>query len=143
MGVLRRRRTARCWRPPSSPAWNRLPRPSTTWWRSSLTLRVGPPQAARLGESGYVFLLTVEVRIVPMTIEIRVPRLGWNMEEGVFVAWLKRDGDLIKPGDPLFTLEGDKAVQDIEATDAGTLRIDPNGPGDGDTVAVGTLLGYL
>lgn len=78
-----------------------------------------------------------------MTIEIRVPRLGWNMEEGVFIAWLKRDGDAIQPGDPLFTLEGDKAVQDIEATDAGTLRIDPNGPDDGDTIAVGTLLGYL
>src|SRR5436189_3162251 len=78
-----------------------------------------------------------------MTIEIRVPRLGWNMEEGVFIAWLKRDGDVIKPGDPLFTLEGDKAVQDIEATDAGTLRLDPNGPSDGDTIAVGTLLGYL
>src|SRR3954454_6785854 len=78
-----------------------------------------------------------------MAIEIRVPRLGWNMEEGVFHAWLKKEGDVIKPGDALFTLEGDKAVQDVEATDGGILCIDPNGPTGGDTVAVGALLGYL
>jgi pyruvate dehydrogenase E2 component (dihydrolipoamide acetyltransferase) len=78
-----------------------------------------------------------------MAIEIRVPRLGWNMEEGVFLAWLKKDGDVIKPGDAIFTIEGDKAVQDVEATDSGILRIDPNGPSEGDTVPVGTLLGYL
>ncbi len=78
-----------------------------------------------------------------MAIEIKVPRLGWNMEEGTFMAWLKKDGDVIKPGDALFTLEGDKAVQDVESTDAGILRIDPNGPQEGETVAVGVLLGYL
>src|SRR5688572_2596107 len=78
-----------------------------------------------------------------MASEIRVPRLGWNMEEGVFLSWLKRDGEAVKAGEPLFTLEGDKAVQDVEATDAGTLHIAPDGPREGDTIPVGTLLGYL
>lgn len=78
-----------------------------------------------------------------MTIEIRMPRLGWTMEEGAFGEWLKADGDTIKPGDLLFTVEGDKATQDIEAMDAGILRIDPHGPRGGDMVTVGALLAYL
>ena len=78
-----------------------------------------------------------------MSTEIRMPRLGWTMEEGAFGEWLKADGDTIKPGDLLFTVEGDKATQDIEAMDAGILRIDPNGPRGGDMVTVGALLAYL
>lgn len=78
-----------------------------------------------------------------MTIEIRMPRLGWTMEEGAFGEWLKAEGDQIKPGDLLFTVEGDKATQEIEAMDAGILRIDPAGPHGGDMVTVGTLLAYL
>lgn len=65
------------------------------------------------------------------------------MDEGVFVGWLKKDGDAVKAGEPLFTLEGDKASQEIEATDGGILRISPDTPKAGDTVTVGTLLGYL
>lgn len=77
-----------------------------------------------------------------MPIPVVVPRLGWTMEEGVFVEWLKRDGDLIKVGDPIFVLEGEKATQDIEATDAGRLKISPTGPRPGDTVLVGATVGY-
>ena len=57
-----------------------------------------------------------------MPIEITIPRLGWNMDEGVFVAWLKNDGDLVKAGEPIFSLESDKAVQEIESLDAGRLN---------------------
>jgi pyruvate dehydrogenase E2 component (dihydrolipoamide acetyltransferase) len=78
-----------------------------------------------------------------MALPITVPRLGWNMEEGVFVEWLKQEGDPVKAGEPLFRLEGDKAVQDVEATDSGVLRIDPAGPQPGGRVLVGALLGYL
>ena len=48
-----------------------------------------------------------------MPIEITIPRLGWSMEEGVFVGWLKQDGDFVKAGEPLFTLENEKASQDV------------------------------
>ena len=63
-----------------------------------------------------------------MAIAITIPRLGWNMDEGVFVGWLKHDGEAVRAGDPLFTLEGEKATQDIEAIEAGTLRIAADGP---------------
>jgi pyruvate dehydrogenase E2 component (dihydrolipoamide acetyltransferase) len=78
-----------------------------------------------------------------MAIAITIPRLGWNMDEGVFVGWLKRDGEAIRAGDPLFTLEGEKAAQDIEAIEAGTLRIAATAPAAGEVVAVGTVIGHL
>ena len=52
-----------------------------------------------------------------MAYPIQIPRLGWSMEEGVFVEWLKADGDTIEPGDLLFNLEGEKAIQEIESID--------------------------
>ena len=78
-----------------------------------------------------------------MPIAITIPRLGWNMDEGVFVGWLKRDGEAIRAGDPIFTLEGEKAAQDIEAIEAGTLRIAATAPAAGAVVAVGTVIGHL
>jgi len=78
-----------------------------------------------------------------MPITITVPRLGWSMDEGVFVGWLKQDGVAVKAGEPLFSLEGDKASQEIEATDSGILCIPPDAPKAGDPVKVGALLGYL
>ena len=78
-----------------------------------------------------------------MPIEIQLPRLGWSMEEGKFLDWLKKDGDFIQEGEPLFTLESDKAAQEIESIDSGILCIPPNGPKPGDLVQVGQVLGYL
>lgn len=78
-----------------------------------------------------------------MAIEVTIPRLGWNMEEGVFVGWLKKDGEAVRAGESLFTLEGEKATEDVECLDSGILRIPPTAPKPGDKVAVGTVIGYL
>ena len=78
-----------------------------------------------------------------MPIEVVIPRLGWSMDEGTFVEWLKQDGELVESGDALFVLEGDKASQEIESIDSGILRLGPDSPRGGELLAVGTLLGYL
>jgi len=78
-----------------------------------------------------------------MPVEIKVPRLGWSMEEGTFVEWLKRDGDFVQAGQPLFTIEGDKAIQDVEAIGSGILRISPRAPENGEPVSVGVTLAFL
>lgn len=65
------------------------------------------------------------------------------MEEGTFMEWLKRDGDAVKEGEPIFTLESDKAAQEVESTDGGILSIPPDGPKPGDIIKVGHVLGYL
>jgi pyruvate/2-oxoglutarate dehydrogenase complex dihydrolipoamide acyltransferase (E2) component len=72
--------------------------------------------------------------------EIRLPKLGFSMEEGQLVAWLAEDGARVEEGQPLYEMEGDKAVQEVEAPASGTLRIiaavDQIYP-------VGTLLGEI
>src|SRR3974390_1479185 len=78
-----------------------------------------------------------------MAYEVVVPRLGWSMDEGTFGEWLKRDGELVKAGQALFVLEGEKSAQDIESFDEGILRIPPDAPQSGDTVKVGQVLAYL
>jgi pyruvate dehydrogenase E2 component (dihydrolipoamide acetyltransferase) len=78
-----------------------------------------------------------------MAFSVIVPRLGWTMEEGVFVEWLKHEGEPVRAGEMLFVLESEKAAQEIEALEGGVLRIHPDAPRPGTTVAVGTVLGCL
>lgn len=78
-----------------------------------------------------------------MASEILMPRLGWTMEEGTFGQWLKQDGETVKAGDLLFTVESDKATQEVEAFDQGILRIPPDGPQPGAIIVVGGLLAYI
>jgi pyruvate dehydrogenase E2 component (dihydrolipoamide acetyltransferase) len=65
------------------------------------------------------------------------------MEEAVFVEWLKKDGDEVKAGEPLFSVETDKAVQEIESLDAGILRLTSSSPKKDDKVRVADVLAYL
>lgn len=74
---------------------------------------------------------------------ITIPRLGWSMEEGVFGEWLKAPGDIVRAGDMLFLLEGEKAATEIESLDAGHLCIPPDAPQPGATVKVGEVIGFL
>ena len=78
-----------------------------------------------------------------MAFEVVMPRLGWNMETGSLGEWLKQDGERVEAGEILFTVEGDKATQEVEALESGILRIPPESPPPGKEVPVGTLLGYL
>ena len=78
-----------------------------------------------------------------MGVEIRIPRLGWSMEEGVFSGWLVQPGLVVKSGQALFTLEGEKATQEIESIGEGILHLAPDAPGPGQVVPVGQLIGML
>lgn len=74
---------------------------------------------------------------------IAMPRLGWTMKEGTLVEWLKADGDAVEAGEILFTVESDKALNEVETFSSGILCIPPDAPPPGASVPVGTLLGYL
>lgn len=78
-----------------------------------------------------------------MPFEVVMPRLGWNMEAGRLGEWLKREGEAIEAGQPLLTIESDKAAQEVEALESGTLHIPADSPAAGVEVPVGTLLGYI
>ena len=78
-----------------------------------------------------------------MAVEVMVPRLGWSMESGVFGEWLKQDGDAVAVGEPVFTIEGEKAIEEVESEDAGVLHIRPGVAGPGVELTVGTVIGWL
>ncbi len=78
-----------------------------------------------------------------MAIPITVPRRGWTMEQGVFVGWLKAEGAPVHAGDAIFSLESEKATEDIEAVDDGVLHIPADGPRQGDVVLVGAVIGFV
>ncbi|HEY8292416.1 MAG TPA: dihydrolipoamide acetyltransferase family protein [Thermomicrobiales bacterium] len=78
-----------------------------------------------------------------MAIEVVMPRLGWNMEAGTVVEWLKHDGDPVKAGEYLFLVESDKATTEVESLDDGILRIPDNALRVGEELPVGTVLAYL
>lgn len=78
-----------------------------------------------------------------MAYEIVMPRLGWTMEEGIMVEWLKHDGDPVQAGEVVCTVEGDKTAMEVESFESGILRIPPDSPPPGSKVRVGTLLGYI
>ncbi|MCD6025329.1 MAG: pdhC [Fibrobacteria bacterium] len=57
-----------------------------------------------------------------MPTSILMPSLSPTMEEGVIAAWLVKEGDLIKPGTMLCSVETDKTTVDYESMDEGYLR---------------------
>ena len=73
--------------------------------------------------------------------KITMPRLRPEMQEGVLCAWLKEEGDAVTAGEPLFEIETDKVVNQIEATESGILK--KQMVEEGDTVAVETPVAIL
>jgi 2-oxoglutarate dehydrogenase E2 component (dihydrolipoamide succinyltransferase) len=79
-------------------------------------------------------------RIKEMT-DIRVPTLGESVTEATIGKWFKKPGDLVAVDEPLVELETDKVTIEVPAPAAGVLgEISAK---DGDTVAVGALLGQI
>jgi 2-oxoglutarate dehydrogenase E2 component (dihydrolipoamide succinyltransferase) len=73
--------------------------------------------------------------------EIRVPALGESVTEATIGKWFKQPGDAVAVDEPLVELETDKVTIEVPAPAAGVLgEISVN---DGDTVAVGALLGEI
>ena len=73
--------------------------------------------------------------------EIRVPTLGESVTEATIGKWFKKAGDAVAVDEPLVELETDKVTIEVPAPSAGTLgEIVAK---DGETVAVGALLGQI
>jgi pyruvate/2-oxoglutarate dehydrogenase complex dihydrolipoamide acyltransferase (E2) component len=75
-----------------------------------------------------------------MSTPILLPKLGFSMEEGTIAQWLVADGATVTDGQPLYSLESEKSVQEIEAPCSGKLRILEAAGG---TFKVGTVIGEI
>src|SRR3954466_10096220 len=73
--------------------------------------------------------------------EIRVPTLGESVTEATIGKWFKKPGDAVAVDEPLVELETDKVTIEVPAPAAGTLA--EISAKDGETVAVGALLGAI
>ena len=70
-----------------------------------------------------------------------MPQMGYDMEQGTVVRWLKSEGEEVDLGEPVAEIETDKAVVEFESTAKGVLR--KVLVGEGTTVAVGKAIGIV
>src|SRR6202167_4862264 len=73
--------------------------------------------------------------------EIRGPTLRESVTEATIGRWFKKAGDAVAVDEPLVELETDKVTIEVPAPSAGTLG--EIAAKDGETVAVGALLGQI
>jgi pyruvate dehydrogenase E2 component (dihydrolipoamide acetyltransferase) len=56
-----------------------------------------------------------------MAVKLLMPKLGLNMVEGQVTEWKKKEGDQVKKGEAIYTVETDKVTNEVEAPENGKL----------------------
>jgi pyruvate dehydrogenase E2 component (dihydrolipoamide acetyltransferase) len=76
-----------------------------------------------------------------MATEVVMPAMGLTVEKGIIVKWLKKEGDAVTKGEPIFEVEADKITTEVEASATGILaRIIV---GEGIEVPITTVVGVI
>ncbi len=75
-----------------------------------------------------------------MSAEIKVPAVGESISSGIISLWHRQDGDYVRAGDLLFTLDTDKVSTEVAAQAAGVVRI--KAPADTE-VKIGEVVGLI
>ena len=76
-----------------------------------------------------------------MVTELTMPQMGYDMQEGTVVRWLKAEGSNVELGEPVAEIETDKAVVEFESYASGSL-IQILVP-EGSTVPVGQAIAVV
>ncbi|CAI8036405.1 Pyruvate dehydrogenase E1 component subunit beta, mitochondrial [Geodia barretti] len=58
----------------------------------------------------------------PLATELTMPQMGYDMQEGTVVRWLKAEGSNVELGEPVAEIETDKAVVEFESYASGVCR---------------------
>ena len=76
-----------------------------------------------------------------MAVEVILPKLDEAMTSGKITKWLKKEGDRVEKGTPLFEVETEKVNFEVEAEASGILsKVMAEA---GDTVAIGTTIAFI
>jgi len=76
-----------------------------------------------------------------MATSIFLPQWGMGMQEATIIKWLKKEGDLVKKGEPLVEVESSKVNAEVESSvDGYLIKI---GSGEGQVVKVGAIIAYV
>ena len=73
--------------------------------------------------------------------EVIMPKMGDGMEEGTLLEWLKKEGDSVKSGEVIGTIQTDKATLELESPAKGVLSGIVLQPGQ--TVPVGQAIALI
>ena len=76
-----------------------------------------------------------------MATELKMPQMGYDMEEGTVVRWLKEEGSIVTRNEAVAEIETDKAVVEFESDSEGVLLkiVAP----EGTTVPVGQTIAVV
>jgi len=77
-----------------------------------------------------------------MRVPILMPKLGYDMTNGVIASWLAEIGDQVARGQLIAEIETDKIVVEMEALATGTL-VEIVRDADASVVEVGEVIGYI
>ena len=75
-----------------------------------------------------------------MSTEVRIPSIGFSTQEAMLSEWLVKDGETVEQGQPLYALELDKSVQEVESPASGTLKVIKEA---GEVYAIGDLIAEI
>ena len=75
-----------------------------------------------------------------MSTDIKVPAVGESISSGIISLWHRKDGDYVRAGDALFTLDTDKVSTEVAAPAAGLVRVKV--PADTE-VKIGEVVGLI
>jgi len=75
-----------------------------------------------------------------MSAEIKVPAVGESISSGIISVWHRKDGEYVRAGEVLFTLDTDKVSTEVAAQSAGVVRIKI--PADQE-VKIGEVVGLI
>ncbi|MBT3550648.1 MAG: acyltransferase [Rhodospirillaceae bacterium] len=73
-----------------------------------------------------------------MKLNLKLVRIGMNMEDATIVKWHKALGERFETGEAIYEIETEKVTQEVEATQAGTLS-EIRVP-EGEVAAVGDVI---
>lgn len=74
-------------------------------------------------------------------VELRIPQIGEGLQEARIVGFLKKPGDPVKRDEPIYQMETDKAVMDVESPFDGTMVSWVAEPDQ--VLKIGTVVGTL
>jgi len=76
-----------------------------------------------------------------MPIEVILPKVDMDMDDGIITEWKVAPGDRVRQGQILFDIETNKSVMEVESPASGVIR--DLAPITGEPVAVGTVVGWI
>ena len=75
-----------------------------------------------------------------MSVELKIPSVGESITQVTIASWLKEDGDYVEMDEAVAELESDKATVELNAEQAGTLKILVE---EGEDVEIGAVVASI